>query len=103
MVRLPGSLYVPTFADLPNGESGWTTPWTLVVDEDGGCWIDPTTRLWPAPGGTVTMRVTRVGVNACEVDLSAEHAFLWPRPKKGVYTTGMWPVVKLIQGNRVYF
>lgn len=47
----------PKIKDLKAGESGYVTPWTMLLDRDGYCYLNPHTRIDLKPGGTVSLLV----------------------------------------------
>lgn len=40
-------------------ESGWTVPWSMDIDVDRRCWLDPSYTIHHEAGGTVQMRIER--------------------------------------------
>lgn len=48
-----------TIANMQPGDSGWTVPWAMAVDQDADCYLNGDYTLRDRPGGTSEMRVTR--------------------------------------------
>jgi hypothetical protein len=61
IARLPEHMDEPTLAGLLPGESCWTVPWAMWVDGDRCCWLHPGYLRHAHSGGTVQMRVQRIG------------------------------------------
>ncbi|KXO93031.1 Uncharacterised protein (plasmid) [Tsukamurella tyrosinosolvens] len=55
--------------DLEVGEGAYTVPWSMTVDDERHCWIDPGFTAHAEPQGTVCMRVERRD-DGVHVDLS---------------------------------
>ena len=54
---LPENLEGPTIATMATGETAYTVPWAMWVDNDRHCWLQPAFPAESEPGGTVQMRV----------------------------------------------
>lgn len=57
-VKIPLDLIQRMVCDLAIGESAWTVPWAMEVDQDGHCWLDVTAPVFPVTGGTVCAHIT---------------------------------------------
>lgn len=59
MAKLPIERYKSdTISQMDIGESGYTTPWAMWVDESGNCFLNPNYTIG-GKGGTFEMKVTR--------------------------------------------
>ena len=61
-VKLPFHLEAPTVAMMMPGETLYTTPWAMVVDnKDRTCWLRGGYAVFDSQRGTVTMEIHRNG------------------------------------------
>ena len=59
MPKLPQEFIEKTISTMFPGETLYTVPWALVVDEDGEIWLRGEFAVSEEPGGTVQMQVHR--------------------------------------------
>lgn len=50
--------------DMDIGQSGYMVPWGLAYDEHGLLWVNSHYQIHPAPLGTMTVRIWRLGAKA---------------------------------------
>jgi hypothetical protein len=64
--------------DLKPYQAGWVVPWAIAVSEEGTCWINPKSVVWPDKLGTARVYVTvneRQGIMVRSYD----REFRWDR------------------------
>lgn len=97
-IILPPSLRARTIQELQDKESGWTVPWSMLVDRNGKMWLHPECPLEEAPGGTYELKVVRQG-DAYSVYLSPSSDYKWEKEDRASYKgktdVGWIPVKKL--------
>lgn len=91
MTKLPEEFIKRNYiAGMIIGQTVYVTPWTLIVDEDGDCLLDPFSTYHDRPGGTVDMKVLRMA--------DGYHVWLcdWFKYEpKGHCSGGMIPVAEI--------
>ena len=92
---LPGEYVEHTLANLRVGESTWTVPWAMDVDDERRCWLTPSFTGHPTPGGTVQMLVER-REDGYHVWLAPDYKY---HPTGGRSGSAGIPVVKLHRGD----
>ena len=93
---LPESLTVQnTIAQMKPGQSGWTVPWGMWVDDGMFCWLHPEYTVHDIPEGTVDMYVTRTANGEYEVTVGAQHTkHRWKPESRPGYASSI-PVARL--------
>lgn len=91
-VCLPEELeHKDDIAEMVVGQTGYTVPWAMWVDEERRCWLAPDCPLTPHPHGTATMQVTRDDEGW---HVTVPSGARWRR-KPGYYTPGNIAVITL--------
>jgi len=58
---LPEELEQITVSGLQEGETSYTVPWAIFVEESGLSWIRGDYSVFPSPKGDATLRIRRQG------------------------------------------
>lgn len=46
-------------SDMQDGDTAWASPWTLSIDHDDNCWLDPTAIVSDQRTNTSNMQILR--------------------------------------------
>lgn len=99
--KLPEGQRERTLADMKIGETAWTMPWGMWVDNSGRCWLNPNYPAEKTPGGTVELKVERRGDSFHVTNHDPTHK--WTPEKEPCYsghTMDDWlPVAKFTNGE----
>jgi hypothetical protein len=87
--------------DMKVNESGYTVPWAVAFDHKGMAYIRPNYKIYSSPGGTVQLKVTRIGPDKYDYDIDlarlsgfrGEDSYGWePMPAEVCRTENLIPV-----------
>lgn len=74
--------------DMHDGETAWAAPWSLAIDHDDNCWLDPNTIIGATQTNTSNMQILR---DAGEYHVWPPADYRWYRGRRPQPTT-MIPV-----------
>jgi len=101
---LPDELREKTLADLEVGDSAWTVPWAMWVDNSNRCWLHPDCSASVYGGGTLQMLVAR-RAHGYSVGLLPDCSHKWTPSDVPGYAdsaTAIWiPVVEFLVHREV--